>query len=111
MGGGRKGWKLLFAGRKVGPGPLGGDIQMIIRTTRRVFTWSTAIAALSIGLISGVGSPAQAQTRSTNITGQASLNPATAATNTYTLKNINSGKCLDVAYGGRADFNQVVQYT
>jgi len=31
--------------------------------------------------------------------------------NVYTVTNLNSGKCLDVAYGGTFDFNGANQYT
>src|SRR5512139_1260065 len=36
--------------------------------------------------------------------------PASAATYTYTFTNVNSGKCLDVAFGGKENFSPVVQY-
>lgn len=29
----------------------------------------------------------------------------------YQLINVNSGKCLEVGFGGKADFNAVNQYT
>jgi ricin-type beta-trefoil lectin protein len=37
--------------------------------------------------------------------------PHTAAISGYNLINMNSGKCLDVEFGGQFDFNAVDQYT
>ena len=37
--------------------------------------------------------------------------PAHAAGPRYTLQNVNSGKCLDVTYGGKDNLVPVIQYT
>jgi hypothetical protein len=68
--------------------------ESIMRTS---FT-SRAIACLASGVITAavlIGTAGTAQ----------------AASPRYTLQNVNSGKCLDVTYGGKDNFVPVIQYT
>jgi hypothetical protein len=64
---------------------------------------ATAVVFLAGGLATGVAGPGQGLA-------QAAPASSTAASGRYTLTNVNSGKCLDVVYGGKDDFAPVIQY-
>ena len=96
-----------------------GKITVGRRSIRQTVLAITTAVVMAASVINGLAGVAQAAGRADPEQGKAEHVAVTVqqdpklllANNTYTLTNVNSGKCLDVVYGGKDNFVPVIQYT